>query len=319
MSSGTLSDKVSALTLVIQESPVHTTGALESLLGLAKKRSRGQAVIALGAMKDLMAQGVVLPPDRKLKPFVNQPGILGAFQQIQASSWKPGSPLPKQLQEAHLVSWAYEDWLKGLYFEMLKVLETWCNDEVEFARGRAVGYVWELLKEKPEQESNLLRLLVNKLGDPSRKIASKASFLLLQLYTTHPLMKPIIISSIESEVLFRPGQSLHAKYYAIITLNQTTLSNREENVANKLIEIYFSLFIALLREKDTTKGQGGPKVNKKGQPQGGGGTLGKNARRKAEREEEANKSEGEMIEKLISAVLTGVNRAFPFSRSDDSM
>ncbi|KAI9766097.1 MAG: hypothetical protein M1840_006804 [Geoglossum simile] len=316
MSSGTLSDKVSALTLVIQESPVHTTGALESLLGLAKKRSRGQAVIALGAMKDLMAQGVVLPPDRKLKSFIKQPGILGAFQRIQEFSWKPGSPLPKHLQEAHLVSWAYEDWLKGLYFEMLKVLETWCNDEVEFARGRAVGYVWELLKEKPEQESNLLRLLVNKLGDPSRKIASKASFLLLQLYTTHPLMKPIIISSIESEVLFRSGQSLHAKYYAIITLNQTTLSSREENVANKLVEIYFGLFIALLREKDTTKGQDSPKVNKKGQPQGGGGELGKKARRKAEREEEANKSEGEMIEKLISAVLTGVNRAFPFSRSD---
>ncbi|KAI9775464.1 MAG: hypothetical protein M1839_001081 [Geoglossum umbratile] len=317
MSSGTLSDKISALTLVIQESPVHTTKALESLLGLAKKRSRGQAVTALGAMKDLMAQGVVLPPDRKLKPFVKQPGLLGAFQQEQSFSWKPGSPLPKQLQEAHLVSWAYEDWLKGLYFEMLKVLEIWCNDEVEFARGRAVGYVWELLKEKPEQESNLLRLLVNKLGDPSRKIASKASFLLLQLHTTHPLMKPIIISSMESEVIFRPGQSPHAKYYAIITLNQTILGAREQNVANKLIEIYFGLFIALLKQTDLAKKPDGPGVNKKGQLQGGGGKPGKKALRKAEREE-ANKTVGEMTEKLISAVLTGVNRAFPFSKTDDS-
>ncbi|KAH0545000.1 hypothetical protein FGG08_000926 [Glutinoglossum americanum] len=318
MSSGTLSDKVSALTLVVQESPVHTMKALESLLGLAKKRSRGQAVTALGAMKDLMAQGVVLPPDRKLKPFAKQPGLLGAFQPKQACSWRPGDPLPKQLQEAHLVSWAYEDWLKGWYFEMLKVLETWCNDEVEFARGRAVGYVWELLKEKPEQESNLLRLLVNKLGDPSRKIASKASFLLLQLQTTHPLMKPIIISSVESEVLFRSGQSPHAKYYAIITLNQTILSGREDNVANKLIEIYFGLFIGLLKQTDSAEKRDLPKVNKKGQLQGGGGKSGKKAQRKADREEEVSQSEGEMTEKLISAILTGVNRAFPFSRTDDS-
>jgi ribosome biogenesis protein MAK21 len=315
MTSGTLSDKISALTLVVQESPVHTMKALENLLNLAKKRSRGQAITALGAIKDLMAQGVVLPPDRKLKPFVKQPGLLGVFQQKQAYHWKLGDPLPKQIQEAHLVSWAYEDWLKSLYFEMLRVLETWCNDEVEFARGRSVGYVWELLKEKPEQESNLLRLLVNKLGDPSRKIASKASFLLLQLQTTHPLMKSIIISSMESEVLFRPGQNSHAKYYAIITLNQTILSNREENVANKLIEIYFGLFVSLLKQMDPAKKPDIPMTNKKGQLQRGGGKPGKKAQRKAD---EVNKSEGELAEKLVSAVLTGINRAFPYSRIDDS-
>ncbi|KAH0561948.1 hypothetical protein GP486_003344 [Trichoglossum hirsutum] len=318
MSSGTLSDKISALTLVVQESPVHTMKALENLLNLAKKRSRGQAVTALGAIKDLMAQGVVLPPDRKLKPFTKQPGLLGVFQQKQACHWKPGDPLPKQIQEVHLVSWAYEDWLKSFYFEMLRVLETWCSDEVEFARGRAVGYVWELLKEKPEQESNLLRLLVNKLGDPSRKIASKASFLLLQLQMTHPLMKSIIISSMESEVLFRPGQNSHAKYYAIITLNQTILSSREENVSNKLIEIYFGLFVFLLKQTDPAKRPDDPEANKKGQLQGGGGNLGKKAQQKADHAGEANKSEGELAEKLVSAVLTGVNRALPYSRTDDS-
>jgi len=59
MTSGTLSDKVSALTLVVQESPVHTTKSFDSLLTLAKKRSRGQAVTALGALKDLLGVGVV--------------------------------------------------------------------------------------------------------------------------------------------------------------------------------------------------------------------------------------------------------------------
>ncbi|KAI9839912.1 MAG: hypothetical protein M1819_000104 [Sarea resinae] len=318
MSSGTLSDKVSALTLVVQESPLHNVKAFESLIGLARKRSRGQAVTALGALKDLLAQGAVLPPQRRLRAFGSQPGLVGALQH-SGKSWKTGDGLPDGLQEIHLVSWAYEDWLKKTYFEMLKILEIWCNDEVDFARGRAIGYVWELLKEKPEQESNLLRLLVNKVGDPDKKIASKASFLLLQLQATHPLMKPVIISSIESELLFRPGQSDHAKYYAIITLNQTILSLKEEQLAGKLLEIYFSLFVALLKpshaEEKTKHRQTEPR---KGQKQARDGAHGKTFDKHSDPKKPIGSSDQELHEKMISAVLTGVNRAISFSKTDDN-
>ncbi|KAL3420690.1 CBF/Mak21 family protein [Phlyctema vagabunda] len=317
MSSGTLSDKVSALTLVVQESPVHTTKSFESLLTLAKKRSRGQAVTALGALKDLLGVGVVLPADRRLRTFGSQPGLLGTLEENSISNWNSSLKLPGGITKAHLISWAYEDWLKESYFEMLKVLEGWCNDEVEYARSRAVTYVYELLKEKPEQESNLLRLLVNKLGDPEKKIASRTSYLLLQLQTSHPLMKPIIIRSIESELLLRPGQSSHAKYYAINTLNQTILSAKEEEVAQKLLSIYFDLFVALLKKPDIQKLVNAPVVNKKGQVQGGGAPMGKKALAKATKEEEAKLANEETTEKMISAVLSGVNRAFPFSKADD--
>jgi ribosome biogenesis protein MAK21 len=316
MSSGTLSDKVSALTLVVQESPVHTTKSFDSLLTLAKKRSRGQAVTALGALKDLLGVGVVLPADRRLKSFGSQPGLLGTLHANSVSDWRFSQKLPGHISKAHLISWAYEDWLKESYFDMLKVLEGWCNDEVEYARSRAVTYVYELLKEKPEQEANLLRLLVNKLGDPDRKIASRTSYLLLQLQNSHPLMKPVIIRSIESELLLRPGQSSHAKYYAISTLNQTILSGREEEVAKKLLSTYFDLFMALLRKPDPAK-ELTVVVNKKGQVQGGGAPMGKKAKAKATKEAEAKLASEETTEKMISAVLTGVNRAFPFSKTDE--
>ncbi|KAI9879392.1 MAG: hypothetical protein M1830_008611 [Pleopsidium flavum] len=320
MASGTLSDKVSALTLVVQESPVHNMKALESLLNLARKRNRGQAVDVLKALKDLLAQGAVLPPNRKLRSFIHQPCLASAFHLSSRRDWEPGHPLPGSLQDAHLVSWAYEDWLKNTYFELLKVLERWCNDEVEFARGRAVSYVWELLKDKPEQESNLLRLLVNKIGDPEKKIASKVSFLLLKLESIHPLMKPTVISAVESELLFRPGQSSHAKYYAIITLNQTVLSAKEGLVATKLLDIYFSLFVSLLKRPEETKtaftGSIATKLNKKGQIQGGGGLAGKHSRRKIASRHRGNGLDDELREKMISAVLTGVNRAIPFTTID---
>ncbi|PBP24483.1 CCAAT-box-binding transcription factor [Diplocarpon rosae] len=317
MASGTLSDKVSALTLVVQESPVHTTKSFESLLTLAKKNSRAQAVTALGALKDLLGTGVVLPAERRLRTFSTQPGLVGTLQETDITRWTSGEKLPGRISKAHLISWVYEDWLKEIYFDMLKVLEGWCNDEVDFARLRAVTYTYELLKEKPEQEANLLRLLVNKLGDPDKKIASRTSYLLLQLQTSHPLMKPIIVRSIETELLLRPGQSSHAKYYAINTLNQTILSGKEEEVAQKLLGIYFELFVALLK-KPEPKQQVGPQINRKGQVQGGGAPMGKKAKAKATKEEEAKLTSEEVTEKMISAVLTGVNRAFPFSKSDNT-
>lgn len=317
MTSGTLDDKVSALTLVIQESPIHTSKSFESLLGLAKKRSRGQAVTALGALKDLLGVGAVLPADRRLRAFENQPGLLGTLQSEFVQSWKPSDPLPGQITKAHLISWAYEDWLKNIYFEILQVLEGWCADEVEFARGRAITYVYELLKEKPEQEANLMRLLVNKLGDPDKKLASRTSYLILQLQQIHPAMKPIIVTSIETELLLRPHQSQHAKYYAINTLNQTILSGKEEAVAQKLLSIYFDLFVAILKKPEPIRPVVGPVINKKGQVQGGGGQKGKKALEKQEKDEQAKLASEETTEKMISAVLTGVNRALPFAKSDD--
>lgn len=313
MTSGTLEDKVSALTLVIQESPLHNTKAFESLLGLARKKNRNQAIMALGALKDLLGSGVVLPPDRKLRPFGRQPGLISALQD-KAAHWRSGNEIPGDIQEVHLIFWAYEDWLKRTYFEMLQVMEGWCNDEVEFARNRAVTFVWELLKEKPEQEENLLRLLVNKLGDTDKKVASRASHLLLQLQLAHPVMKSVIIGAVESDLLFRPCQSLHAKYYAIISLNQTILSQKEQATANKLLDIYFSIFVGVLKQE---KYNHDPKVAPNGKAQGGGGQAGKKAKKKqAQKEAEVESkvlADVQIKDRLIAQVLTGINRAFPFA------
>jgi ribosome biogenesis protein MAK21 len=307
MASGTLSDKISALTLNVQESPLHNTKALETLISLGKKRSRAQAVEVLRSLKDMFAQGTLLPSDRRLKAFANQPGLVAAFQGA-GGRWNEKDPLPGGLQKSQLIVWAFENIVKDQFFEVLKILEIWCNDEIEFSRSRAVSYVYELLKEKPEQETNLLRLLVNKLGDPGKKIASRASYLLLQLMQSHPMMKPIIIKSVE-EVLFRPGQSSHTKYYAVITLNQTILRQKEEKVAAQLLDIYFGLFLVLLKPSTGVKPA-------KPAPKSKHGKSGKGHKGKGDDEGKGQAQDDEMREKLISGVLTGVNRAYPFTDSD---
>ena len=318
MLSGTLSDKVSALTLVVQESPVHNRKALDALLTLARKRSRGQAITAIGALKDLLGAGAVLPSSRRLRSFAAQSGLLSALQADSRSAWTPEQTLPKSLTKRHLMIWAFEDWLKDFYFELLRVLESWCNDEVDYARSQAVTFVYELLKEKPEQESNLLRLLVNKLGDPQKKIASRASYLLLQLESSHPLMKSIIVESMEYEVLLRPGQSTHAKYYTINTLNQTVLSIKEEGLARRLLKIYFDLFVALLENREKpSMALGHHPIKKQDHLAKRNTSVSRSTENKDNHP--AKQVQQDSVEKLISAVLTGVNRALPFSGTDSSV
>ncbi|KAI0111531.1 CBF-domain-containing protein [Daldinia grandis] len=315
MSSGTMSDKVSALTLAIQESPIHNIKALENLIGLSAKRSRGQALSALAALVDLFGPGMILPSDRRLRLFSSQLGLIGTLQKYGVKTWSASQKLPGKITKEHLVSWIFEDWLKEAYFKIIQNLEVWCDDEVEYARTKAVDLAFALLRDKPEQESNLLRLLVNKLGDRERKISSRASYLLLQLLNTHPGMKQVVIRSIEQDVLFRPGQQIRAKYYAINTLNQTILSTKEPQVADSLLNIYFGLFVALLKSGELNQHDGNPDISKRNKRK-----QKKDPKQTKKTDDKAQASPGdrEAAEKLVSAILTGVNRAVPFSQAEQS-
>ncbi|KAI0553382.1 CBF-domain-containing protein [Xylaria curta] len=316
MSSGTMSDKVSALTLAIQESPMHNIKAFENLMGLGAKRSRGPALAALAALVDLLGPGMILPSDRRLRTFTSQLGLIGTLQKHDTKSWSVGKALPGKITKAHLLSWYFEDWLKDAYFKMIQSLEVWCDDEIEYARTKAVDQVFALLRDKPEQESNLLRLLVNKLGDRDRKIASRASYLLLQLLTTHPRMKQVVMHSIEQDVVFRSGQNNRAKYYAVNTLNQTILSTKEPELADSLLRIYFGMFLSLLKSGELGHLDGaldGPKQEKKGKQK-----RKINPSKDVDEKTKVLAGETEAAEKLVSAILTGVNRAVPFSQTDQS-
>ncbi|KAF3901383.1 hypothetical protein AA313_de0201359 [Arthrobotrys entomopaga] len=302
MTSGTVEDKISALTIVCTDSPLHTTKTLESLLNLAKKKSRNQTIASLTAIKDMFANGSVLPGDRKLRSFAKQP--LAELLQYEKAKGTD------QIFKAYLLLWTFEDWLKDFYFEVLKTLEIVANDGgVTWVRMKAVDMVFELLKQKPEGEANLMRLLVNKLGDPDRKVASKTSHLLLQLMVAHPAMKSTIISSIQSDALLKNSKNAHARYYSVITLNQTILTRADDQVANQLLNIYFSLFADILGQ---TKAP--PKPIKPIE-----GKLSKKARKRIDQEKKDADQEEESNSKLISAVLSGVNRAFPFASIDDDV
>ena len=76
------------------------------------------------------------------------------------------------------------------------------------------------------QEGKLLSGVVNKLGDPSRKVASKAGYLLTSLLQEHPAMKVVVVAEVQ-RFMFRQGLQERARYYGVIFLNQMVLSHQE--------------------------------------------------------------------------------------------
>ncbi|RKP08292.1 CBF/Mak21 family-domain-containing protein, partial [Thamnocephalis sphaerospora] len=291
LKSGTLTDRVSALTLLVQESPVHAGKTFASLMSMARKNNRKEAVMTIATVKDLFTSSLL--PERKLKYFREQP-----ITHPDAS--------PK-----HLALWYFEDFLKKYYYELLQVVEGLSHDMLTHVKLNMLGYMLDMLAAKPEQEQNLLKLIVNKLGDREKKVASKASHLLLQLLVQHPQMKLIVIRAIEEFLVH--AHDVNAQYYAIVTLNQVILTRADVEAANRLVDLYFAYFHKLLKRQQEAqaRGKGGADAAKK-----------KKNRKQLERErkaEEELQARMTVEAKMIAQLLTGVNRAFPFAKVADDV
>ncbi|XP_022800825.1 CCAAT/enhancer-binding protein zeta-like isoform X2 [Stylophora pistillata] len=264
VSSGTLNDKVAALTVQVQESAVHCLKTLDILIGMAKKKGRRESIIAVDMLKELWMT-LLLPNNRKLRKFSQHP-LLSLVEIVhKGGGWDE--------RDKRLILWYFEEQLKQRYQEFVEVVQKLLQDTLVNIRSKMLGAVFDLLSEKPEQEQVLLSLLINKIGDPDRKIASKAVYLSRTLVTKHPNMKLVVTKEIE-KLLYRPNIAIKAQYFAVCFLNQLILTKQDSELATRLISIYFSFFRAFL-------------------------------------------TKGELEAKMLSALLTGVNRAFPYAKEED--
>ncbi|KAM9316709.1 CCAAT/enhancer-binding protein zeta [Gastrophryne carolinensis] len=260
VSTGTLADRMAAMTVLLQDAPIHTVHFVENLINLVRKKgSKRQNIMALDTLKDLLMSDL-LPENRKLNKFVHHP-----FDKIEVLS--SGN---RDARDRRLILWYFEEQLKQHIAEFVKVLEVLTHDNLIATKTKALNVIHELLCSKPEEEKTLLTLLVNKLGDPQYKVATKASYLLEVLLNKHPNMKVVVCLEVE-RLLYRPNISEKAQYYGVCFLNQIMFSREESDLANQLITVYFSFFRACIKKK-------------------------------------------EIDSKILRALLTGVNRAYPYSQ-----
>ncbi|XP_054723250.1 CCAAT/enhancer-binding protein zeta-like [Uloborus diversus] len=264
LQSGTLSDKISAHTILIQDCPVYNISSVEALINMVNTKGKRECLMAMDALQDLFI-GEVLAEDRKMKFFHQQP-----LKELDSVAKE--SPAVRKLI---LILWVFENEIKNLYSKFVNNLKAVGHDTVEKTKQKAVTVMCNLLKENPEQEQFLLEQVVNKIGDPVGKIGSHACYVLGQLLIQHPDMKTVVVQEVE-RFIFRSNLSEKAKYYSLCFLNQIILNHEEYQLANHLIMIYFSQFKLFVRK-------------------------------------------GEVDTKMMSALLTGVARAYPFAKLKDNV
>ncbi|KRZ76107.1 Trehalase [Trichinella papuae] len=223
VSGGTLSDRVAALGLLVQQSPLHNLKHLDTLLNKVTKKNRHEALIAADVAKDLFIEELL--PDRKLIPFKLRP-----YVEIENTKGQSKAAVDRKL-----LLWQFESELKMKYQQFLHALEQLCHDTVEAVRLKGCVLLVDLLIAKAEQEQFILSSLVNKLGDQSVKVATQVVKLISRLFIAHPNMKVVVVNELE-KLIYRKNITPCAQFYAICALLKVPLNrNNDEDLACKIL------------------------------------------------------------------------------------
>jgi ribosome biogenesis protein MAK21 len=329
---GTLKDRVAAMSVLIGEHPVHQLSTLDQLLHMASGGSNGQqrvSQMAGEALADLFTH-TYLPADRKLIALSSRPLHEYYHPVIDQKNAKNKRTPDKQktLSPRVLLLWRFEDYIKQRYATLLSLLSTWLNDQLELHKLFAVRTTIQLLSERPESEAVLLQMCVNKLGDPDKKVAAGASHQLRHMiHIDHPAMTDVVAREVQ-QLAFRPHISAKVLYGCVVFLNQLKLQrvasyDCDENSSQRsqkdplpvaLVKTYFRLFEVVVAatsreavEEATKRAKKSKKSKKSRRP-----VNKKVASTSALLAAPGSKATMEMKGRLLSALLTGVNRAHPY-------
>ncbi|XP_067642462.1 nucleolar complex protein 1 isoform X2 [Eurosta solidaginis] len=233
---GTAKDRANAGALLVTSNPLGNLEALGTLISFTKLSNKSSNEV-LTILVDLWKQ-VLLPPHRKLLSL-----------QMRGADWKSlrkNTILSKEKQRRIYAYWYFENELKEHYFEFLRNVQQAIQTGQEHNKNVAIIASSQLLAFGPEKEQMLLNLLINKLGDPVAKVASKALHHLSRVAHRHPNMCGVIVAEAE-KLLFRNNISERAQHFALCFLASIAPAGRPE-VCSKLVNICFALFKVLVQK-----------------------------------------------------------------------
>jgi len=315
MRKGTLKDRIAAMSVTLSTDPLHKFYALDGLMGMVgcstsadgsgggKPNSR-VAQLTAEALEDLFIN-TLLPPNRKLLTLAHRPLYQyedneGNKDSIDADDGsgnkkkkkkKSSSDGKKALSPRILLLWRFEEMIKEKYDLYLRqYMAQTLQDGVELQKIATLRSAGNLLSSIPEGEIQLLNMMVNKLGDPEKKTAAAAGHQVRIILQQHPNMQTVAAREVQ-QLAHRPQLAPKALYNCIVFLNQLQLKRPTEtttfSLSASLIKTYFRLFEVAVKQD-----------NKK-------------------RKKSSDDTSGTMKSRLLSALLTGVNRAHPYLPEKD--
>lgn len=236
MKTGTSNDKMSANCILIQDSAVHNLNSLEALIGSVKLSKKRECMLAIDALKDLFIN--YLLPKKALKSFHEHP-----FEILTKTT-------DKNDRNKRLILWYFESLLKISYNNFIKAIQTVYKDTLATTKFKVTTTLFDLITANPyEQLRVILETIVNKLGDPEYKVASRIIYDIKNYLAKCSKMKMDVLVEIE-RLVSRQNINQRAQYYGFCCMNQYVLKRTDTEVANRLLLIYFSFFKKFIKTKE---------------------------------------------------------------------
>ena len=200
---------------------------------MAKNKHRRQTELCVSTLKDLFLQTIL--EDKKYSTFLKSVN----FAKQNAV----------KIDNETLLEYFVDDLIHRKYAEFINILEEIIiHDPIKQIKKIMMRTVYQLLVTKSEREEILLKILVNKLGDPEVEVANFAITLLKELQTAHMPMSSVITKNIEV-FLQTPKLNSNGLYYSVVYLSQMELVNSKDFIESEL-KLLIDLFNKFQTDED---------------------------------------------------------------------
>ena len=230
ISSGTYSDKIKALALIIQSGPFNTYNYLVQLMGHCNKKNKDESELAIKATKELFQN--YLLPKRNLFNFQHQ-------------NFEIATPYI-------LAKYYFEHCVKQAFNQFIEILRRASMENVSKFKLNAIKCCSELAAAVVEQRGKLIGVVVNKLGDTSGNIVKKVNFYISELIKRYKDTINDIINSIR-ELIVRSNVNDVTVRRAMTCLNGVTYTKNEPERAENMMSLLIVYFTSVMKEENIKK------------------------------------------------------------------
>eukprot|EP00826_Nyctotherus_ovalis_P066557 TRINITY_DN9847_c0_g3_i1.p1 TRINITY_DN9847_c0_g3~~TRINITY_DN9847_c0_g3_i1.p1 ORF type:complete len:634 (-),score=171.88 TRINITY_DN9847_c0_g3_i1:71-1972(-) len=233
LASGTLLDKLSALSMLIQREPLYSLKNLGVLMKMAMKNSKREAELAITTLKQVFIEHL-LPKNQKLRTFP---------QYLESSA------PDKRTSKETLIKAFIEHSIKTAYKLFLKRVYSLTSDTVLHIKKTMMKLLLDLLIQRPEEEKTLLSMVIEKYGDKDKKVGQYVSTLLKQLLRAHPNMTVVVLQQLGQFVSKGVNASNVTTIVKFVNKLEVVPATILRQVLEEKIRIYFGLMNMYLKMK----------------------------------------------------------------------
>ncbi|CAD8044398.1 unnamed protein product [Paramecium primaurelia] len=217
--SGTIADKISALSISIKENPDHALGSLNKLLEIAALPSREKSLKALFQLKDLLIH------------LILKRGVPCNFEE---------SNLTDELQKY------YWHGINQVLVKTCEILIKASQDVLPYVRRQIILMMLELHCAHPIYTKELIKEIVNKFGDKEKTLVT----LLTKKLSGELSKKPALTYPFLKETygfMYRPNLPQEAQYYCLNFINTINLQTQETSTVAYMLKIFFIFFKKIMK------------------------------------------------------------------------